>query len=337
MSRQPLGADCPGDRAQSSTSNPAQGQQKYISQSSSEQPGTSGRSPALVLTAPDLQLDCLESDDDDDDENGAEEEEAERPELHHHQSSSSDTALTNSTDSGEDGPSNATTRRRAFQRFRSASTSDSSVPQPKIRRTSRGDHPFGYHNQPRFQGSATYAPHLVLLRRQQLQRELQRRFHVDERGELELPFGSNAFPRRSMVSFLSSRAGYSPQFNRLLQLVSSRGLNMGLRPEVIEQYSSKSQFVESADEDAQPVKEEDREMCTICLVNFEVGVEIRTLNCCQHRFHSVCVDRWLQGNKKCPLCRLFVDNKPSQEPVAPDDNAPTLPAAASDHSGLPDS
>merc|ERR1712113_373797 len=43
--------------------------------------------------------------------------------------------------------------------------------------------------------------------------------------------------------------------------------------------------------------------CSICLVDFEPGVSLRTL-WCNHFFHQACVDRWLAERDECPVCRV---------------------------------
>ncbi|XP_073390343.1 E3 ubiquitin-protein ligase SIS3 isoform X5 [Physcomitrium patens] len=45
--------------------------------------------------------------------------------------------------------------------------------------------------------------------------------------------------------------------------------------------------------------------CPICLDDFDVGNEVRTLPC-THTFHVACIDAWLRLNVKCPHCRSSV-------------------------------
>lgn len=46
------------------------------------------------------------------------------------------------------------------------------------------------------------------------------------------------------------------------------------------------------------------ESCAVCLHEFRGHEEIRRLRNCQHIFHKVCVDRWIDHDQKtCPLCR----------------------------------
>jgi hypothetical protein len=48
-------------------------------------------------------------------------------------------------------------------------------------------------------------------------------------------------------------------------------------------------------------------MCSICLVDFQHGEQLRSLPC-NHHFHVDCVDAWLMRKDQatCPLCRLQV-------------------------------
>uniref|UniRef100_T1JDX2 RING-type domain-containing protein n=1 Tax=Strigamia maritima TaxID=126957 RepID=T1JDX2_STRMM len=48
-----------------------------------------------------------------------------------------------------------------------------------------------------------------------------------------------------------------------------------------------------------------RSRCHICMCDYEVGEEMRSLTCF-HEFHSGCIDRWLRENATCPICRAEV-------------------------------
>lgn len=52
--------------------------------------------------------------------------------------------------------------------------------------------------------------------------------------------------------------------------------------------------------------EESEAMCSICLTEYTEGTLIRRLPC-GHDFHRRCVDKWLQRNKRCPLCIHAID------------------------------
>jgi len=45
--------------------------------------------------------------------------------------------------------------------------------------------------------------------------------------------------------------------------------------------------------------------CTICLDEYEVNQEMRTLPCF-HSFHAHCVAEWLTKNKVCPVCQFDI-------------------------------
>ena len=53
---------------------------------------------------------------------------------------------------------------------------------------------------------------------------------------------------------------------------------------------------------------EDARQCLICLEDFEEGQERKTLPCL-HGYHSQCVDKWLQTNASCPVCKFRVDQR----------------------------
>ncbi|KAJ1264417.1 hypothetical protein BS78_09G261700 [Paspalum vaginatum] len=48
--------------------------------------------------------------------------------------------------------------------------------------------------------------------------------------------------------------------------------------------------------------------CSVCLARFDDADLLRLLPRCRHAFHLACVDRWLESNASCPLCRTRVDD-----------------------------
>lgn len=48
--------------------------------------------------------------------------------------------------------------------------------------------------------------------------------------------------------------------------------------------------------------------CSVCLARFDDADHLRLLPRCRHAFHLDCVDRWLESNASCPLCRARVDD-----------------------------
>lgn len=60
--------------------------------------------------------------------------------------------------------------------------------------------------------------------------------------------------------------------------------------------------------------------CTICLLDYKK--ETKKATECQHIFHQECIDRWLQTNNSCPLCRhvLQQHTMPTIDEVIPTTN-----------------
>ena len=60
-----------------------------------------------------------------------------------------------------------------------------------------------------------------------------------------------------------------------------------------------------------PIAEEnEREICSICMIPFEIKDTIRVLPCNnKHIFHKTCIDKWLSHNKACPTCRKEITLK----------------------------
>ena len=53
--------------------------------------------------------------------------------------------------------------------------------------------------------------------------------------------------------------------------------------------------------------------CGICLEEFKLGECFKRLPCSNivnHLFHPNCIDKWLENNNTCPMCRACVKPKP---------------------------
>lgn len=45
------------------------------------------------------------------------------------------------------------------------------------------------------------------------------------------------------------------------------------------------------------------ETCSVCMDIFKYGDKVKELKRCKHAFHSKCIDKWLEGENKCPICK----------------------------------
>ena len=50
------------------------------------------------------------------------------------------------------------------------------------------------------------------------------------------------------------------------------------------------------------MKSNDKTRCVICQLNIQKNEIIRKLQC-RHYFHMVCIDKWLENHKVCPICK----------------------------------
>lgn len=81
--------------------------------------------------------------------------------------------------------------------------------------------------------------------------------------------------------------------------VASRRINSGLKKrEMVALPTSTYENSSLAGSPSSPASE-----CAICLVDFCEGDKIRVLPKCKHRFHVVCIDKWLLSRSSCPNCR----------------------------------
>ncbi|CAN7026952.1 unnamed protein product [Brassica rapa subsp. trilocularis] len=80
-------------------------------------------------------------------------------------------------------------------------------------------------------------------------------------------------------------------------------VNPGLEPHIIQSFPLfPFSSVKDLREDNQGLE------CAICLLEFEEEhILLRLLTTCYHVFHQECIDRWLDSNKTCPVCRRNLD------------------------------
>ena len=46
--------------------------------------------------------------------------------------------------------------------------------------------------------------------------------------------------------------------------------------------------------------------CSVCFEDFERYQKVKTLQKCKHEYHTKCIDKWLQDQKRCPMCNKDV-------------------------------
>lgn len=46
--------------------------------------------------------------------------------------------------------------------------------------------------------------------------------------------------------------------------------------------------------------------CSICFEEFKYQQKIKTLTKCNHDYHEECINKWLENEKRCPMCNKDV-------------------------------
>lgn len=71
---------------------------------------------------------------------------------------------------------------------------------------------------------------------------------------------------------------------------SRRNLNRKITPEVL----------------YKDIKTEIHINCSICLEDFKLEESVK-LTDCNHMFHNICIQEWINKKKNCPMCRCNLD------------------------------
>jgi hypothetical protein len=81
-------------------------------------------------------------------------------------------------------------------------------------------------------------------------------------------------------------------------------------PELLNKIESVELTKVNIDKHAPFTEEKEREICSICMIPFEIKETIRILPCnSKHIFHKTCIDKWFSHNKACPTCRKEISLK----------------------------
>lgn len=97
-----------------------------------------------------------------------------------------------------------------------------------------------------------------------------------------------------------------------LDISSSENRQVGLTTEQITDNSTIVTYDDSTDLDGQPSST----ICSICTLEYEPGQQVRSLDHCDHSFHTGCIDRWLGDHNTCPLCRADIIPSATSQPRA---------------------
>jgi len=121
-------------------------------------------------------------------------------------------------------------------------------------------------------------------------------------------------PNRPLVQQLHNQLAMLPYVpptsvnQSLAQLLRQQPIQQGVSPQVISSLPIRKYQKKDAEEDGtKPDSKESSDrskftQCMICLEEYEDGQDLRTLPCF-HFYHQKCIDKWLEGNTKCPLCK----------------------------------
>ena len=85
-------------------------------------------------------------------------------------------------------------------------------------------------------------------------------------------------------------------YEQLLQMEEENGkVSKGLKPFAIRKIPEKT-WNRLSDTSKK------EEQCCICYDNFSKGQKIKELEKCKHAYHSKCINKWLENEKRCPVC-----------------------------------
>ena len=88
-------------------------------------------------------------------------------------------------------------------------------------------------------------------------------------------------------------------YDRLLEVFGDGSENRGAEMSTIQSLPSATL------KDVEKELPEEQRQCAICLEAFQNGQTRRSLPCL-HGFHEECIDRWLQSNAVCPICKHHI-------------------------------
>jgi len=120
-------------------------------------------------------------------------------------------------------------------------------------------------------------------------------------------------PNRPLVQQLHNQLAMLPYVpptsvnQSLAQLLRQQPIQQGVSPQVISSLPIRKYKKMDSEEGTKPDCKDSNDrskftQCMICLEEYEDEQDLRTLPCF-HFYHQKCIDKWLEGNTKCPLCK----------------------------------
>uniref|UniRef100_A0A915HT45 RING-type domain-containing protein n=1 Tax=Romanomermis culicivorax TaxID=13658 RepID=A0A915HT45_ROMCU len=89
-------------------------------------------------------------------------------------------------------------------------------------------------------------------------------------------------------------------FEEVLEMAERVGdASVGLKSTEIAAFTTSKVFSASA------YTENEKEVCSVCMSDYESGDALLVLPCI-HNFHKLCISRWLTNKPTCPICRIDV-------------------------------
>ncbi|KAG2277863.1 hypothetical protein Bca52824_060418 [Brassica carinata] len=102
----------------------------------------------------------------------------------------------------------------------------------------------------------------------------------------------------AMLSAVQSQLGALDASYEDLSSLFETGGSKGLTGDIVEKIP-KMTFTGNNNTDAS----DNRESCSVCLQDFQLGETVRSLPQCHHMFHLPCIGNWLIRHCSCPVCR----------------------------------
>lgn len=153
-------------------------------------------------------------------------------------------------------------------------------------------------------------PRLRYNRIQRLQRGTHSQFRsfADRLNRLRSMNGEQPLSAESLRLFVDERDFDGDDYEALLRFDEEAGpaveaapTNLGARRDEIERLPLRT-VLSPSDELLRPDAHHERPCCPVCLEQYELNDDVRSL-ACSHTYHRRCIDQWLPIRATCPVCK----------------------------------